>query len=169
MKRVMIIGPSGAGKSTFAVALARQTGLPLVHLDQEYWQPGWVETPEAEWLAKVEKLAARETWIMEGGYSSSFPFRMPRADTIFLITRPRWLYICRVILRTLKHYGRVRPDLGTGCPERFNWEFLQWVWNYDKRSLPGLYEGIRKFGSHAHLIEITSDTQSRTFLEDLAQ
>lgn len=167
MKRVMVIGPSGAGKSTFAAALAARTRLPLIHLDQQYWQPGWVETPEEEWRAKIAALAARESWIMEGGYSASFDLRMPRADTIFLITRPRWLYMLRVLLRTLKHYGRVRPDLGEGCPERFDLDFLKWVWNYEKRSLPGLYKGIETFGQHAHLVHIRSDAESRRFQQGL--
>ncbi|MEQ9519873.1 MAG: topology modulation protein [Parvibaculum sp.] len=167
MKRVLVIGPSGAGKSTFATALAARTGLPLIHLDQQYWKPGWVETPEAEWLQKVEGLVARDTWIMEGGYSASFHIRMPRADTIFLITRPRWLYIARVLLRTLKHYGRVRPDLAEGCPERFDLDFLKWVWNYEKRSLPSIYEGLRNFGGQAKLITIASDQEGADYLARL--
>jgi adenylate kinase family enzyme len=41
MCRVLVIGISGAGKSTFAQALADKTGLPLIHLDKEFWRPGW--------------------------------------------------------------------------------------------------------------------------------
>ena len=44
-----IIGPSGAGKSTLARQLGAITGLPVVHLDREFWRAGWVPTPDAEW------------------------------------------------------------------------------------------------------------------------
>jgi len=58
MQRVLVIGISGAGKSTFSRALARKTGLPLVHLDKEYWQPGWTGTPKAQWRARVAERRA---------------------------------------------------------------------------------------------------------------
>ncbi|MDL2203739.1 hypothetical protein QQF51_13835 [Brucella intermedia] len=34
--------------------------------------------------------------------------------------------------RTLKHYGRSRPDMAKGCVERFDWDFLKWVAGYRK-------------------------------------
>ena len=43
MQRVMVIGSPGAGKSTLARRLASITGLPLYHLDAEYWLPRWTE------------------------------------------------------------------------------------------------------------------------------
>jgi adenylate kinase family enzyme len=48
VERVAVVGPGGAGKSTFARALGARTGLPVVHLDQSYWKPGWTETPKDE-------------------------------------------------------------------------------------------------------------------------
>lgn len=81
MHRVLVIGISGAGKSTFSRALANATGLPLIHLDKEFWQPGWVQTPRLNWRAKVTELAAGERWIMDGNYDSSLDLRLPRADT----------------------------------------------------------------------------------------
>jgi adenylate kinase family enzyme len=70
VRRVLIIGCSGAGKSTFAAKLARETKLPLIHLDREFWHAGWVETPRSEWRARVTELVADESWIMEGNYGS---------------------------------------------------------------------------------------------------
>src|SRR5262245_42711291 len=89
MQRVLVIGISGAGKSTFARELAQRSGLPLIHLDREFWQPGWKITPEPEWRSKVAALAAREAWIMDGGYSASLDLRLPRADTVIWFDYPR--------------------------------------------------------------------------------
>ena len=49
MRRVLVIGISGAGKSTFTRALGVRTGLPVIHLDTEFWRPGWTVTPREEW------------------------------------------------------------------------------------------------------------------------
>jgi len=37
--RIMIVGNNGSGKSFLAKKLAVITGLPLVHLDMEFWRP----------------------------------------------------------------------------------------------------------------------------------
>ena len=77
MKRVLVIGGPGSGKSTLSRRLHAVTGLPLFHLDQLYFRPGWQKTPEAEWESTLRQLAAREEWIMDGCYDSSFHIRMP--------------------------------------------------------------------------------------------
>ena len=55
----MIIGSCGAGKSTLAHKVQEKTGLELLHLDQHYWQPGWVEPTKEDWEAKVRQLVAK--------------------------------------------------------------------------------------------------------------
>ena len=82
MKRVLVIGGPGTGKSTLARRLHAITGLPLFHLDRLYFRPGWQKTPKDEWQRLMAELAAREEWIMDGCYDSSFDIRMPRADTV---------------------------------------------------------------------------------------
>ena len=39
--KIIIIGSGGSGKSTFAKKLGAVIGLPVIHLDNEFWQPGW--------------------------------------------------------------------------------------------------------------------------------
>ena len=41
MQKIMVIGCCGAGKSTFSRRLHTVTGLELIHLDQQHWQPNW--------------------------------------------------------------------------------------------------------------------------------
>jgi len=48
-----VIGCGGSGKST----LSRRLGLPLVNLDREYWQPGWLQPSKEEWEAQVRNLS----------------------------------------------------------------------------------------------------------------
>lgn len=59
MRRVLIIGSSGAGKSTLARELEPILGLPVIHLDAVFWQPGWREMPKDAWKARVAELVQR--------------------------------------------------------------------------------------------------------------
>ena len=85
VKRVMVIGCSGAGKSTLAIRLGRRLGLPVVHLDQRFWKPGWVETPDDEWDERMRELVAEERWVIDGNYGRTQVMRMERADTIIFL------------------------------------------------------------------------------------
>ncbi|KAB0266102.1 AAA family ATPase [Microvirga brassicacearum] len=130
MQRILVLGSPGAGKSTLARSLAARLHLPLIHLDREYFGPGWTMPAREEWRGRVSELAARPAWVMDGNYASTFDLRVPRATTIIWLDVPRWKCLLRVTWRVLRHYGQVRPDLGPGCSERFDFSFMRWVWNY---------------------------------------
>lgn len=123
----MIAGCSGSGKSTFARQLATVIDLPLIHLDREYWQPGWVEPSKEWWRSKVSELVKREQWIMDGNYSGTWDLRLPEADLVIYLCYPLWLILWRATKRQLSFRGTVRPDMAPGCPERFNWAFYHFV------------------------------------------
>lgn len=52
MERILVLGPCGAGKSTLAAQLGKRLDLPVIHLDSEYWRPGWVEPHRAAMIAE---------------------------------------------------------------------------------------------------------------------
>ena len=124
MQRILVIGPSGAGKSTLAREMGVRLDLPVIHLDQEFWRPGWVEPEREAWRARVCELVERPAWIMEGHFASTFDLRVPRAEAIVWLDLPRWIYFPRTFWRVAQSYGRVRPDMAPGCPERFDAGFL---------------------------------------------
>ena len=136
MQRVLVIGPGGAGKSTLARALGERTGLPVVHLDREYWQPGWVEPSKEAFDATVDELIAAERWILDGNFGRTFARRAAAADTILLLDPPPWRCVCSVLRRRLIHRGRARPDMDPGCPEKIDLDFVFWIWRYRRNSLP---------------------------------
>jgi len=134
--RILVIGCCGSGKSTLARVIADRYGLPPIHLDQHYWRPGWVAPTDAEWRAQVERLAAKPRWVMDGNYSGTLPQRIAVADAVVYLDMPRWLCLFRVLRRTVLGHGRPRAEVAPGCPERFDWKFILWVWNYPTRSRP---------------------------------
>lgn len=127
MKRVLVIGSPGSGKSTLATELARRTGLPLIHLDQEHWRPGWIEPAKEEWRQRVAELAALDQWIIDGNYGGTLELRLAHADTVIDLEFPAWLCVWRILKRVATSFGRVRPDMAEGCPEQFNLEFLAYT------------------------------------------
>ena len=134
MRRVVVVGSGGSGKSTFSRELGRVTGIPVIHLDREYWRPGWEETPKDEWKARVADMLEGERWIMDGNFGGTREMRMQAADTIIFLDLPRRVCLYRILKRTFKYYGRSRPDMAEGCLERLDLEFVMWVWNYKHRS-----------------------------------
>ena len=137
MQRVVILGCSGAGKSTFARALGARLGIPVVHLDALFWEPGWKEPQNEAFRARVGAAIDGDAWISDGNYvSRTFDLRLPRADTVIFLDQPRWLCVFRILWRWLTSFGRTRPDLAEGCSENFDWAFFLWTWNFKRKSQP---------------------------------
>ena len=156
------------------------TGLPLLHLDQLYWRPGWRKTPKAEWERIVADLAARDEWIMDGCYDSSFHIRMPRADTIIWLDLPRRIAFPRVLRRIALSFGRVRQDAAPGCPEWLDWEFLRWAWTFRRVHaaagaagswvIPGNRadrQALVEYASHTNVYMFDSTPAANRFFENL--
>lgn len=168
MQRVAIIGSSGSGKSTLAVELGRVLDLPVIHLDRHYWRPGWVEPDESEWDAQHAELIAGDAWIIDGSYSRTIEPRLERADTVIFLDVPRWRAVGRVLTRWLRHRGSQRPDMGEGSPEKIDWAFLRWTWDYPKRSRPkalAVLEQARAAGKQ--VFHLTSDREAEELVARL--
>lgn len=136
-KRIIIIGSSGGGKSTLARQLGDITGLPVIHLDKEFWNPNWVETPKDVWQEKVKELLKGGQWIIDGNYGGTMKIRAEAADTIIYLDFNRFICFYRVLKRRIQNQGKTRPDMREGCKEKIDLEFLWWVWTYPKKK-PGI-------------------------------
>jgi adenylate kinase family enzyme len=134
-KRILVFGPSGAGKSTLARHIGARLGIPVVHLDVIYWNPGWVPVEREPFRERVAEAAAGDAWVMDGNYSNHLDLRLPRAQAVIWLDLPRRVYFPRTVWRMIRHYGRERGDVGPGCPEWFDLPFLRdWVWAYPTHS-----------------------------------
>lgn len=144
MQRVLIIGSSGAGKSTLSRRLGKQLGLPVFHLDQYFWEPGWKQVDGFEWYERNRRLIDADRWILDGNYSSTMNMRSERADTLIFLDLPLWLRLWRIFRRRLRYHGRARPDMTPGCPERITWQFLRYVWRYAKDRRPRIMDHLAR-------------------------
>jgi adenylate kinase family enzyme len=166
LKRILVIGSGGAGKSTFARELGAILGLPVIHLDKVYWRPGWEKPSKTEWARTVDGLIAQHEWIMDGNFGGTLPQRVKRADAIILLDVSRWVCLWRVAKRFVKYRGRHRPDMTPGCHERFDREFIKWIWHYPSKSRPAKLALLSVTGPEQRVVILHSTREARRFLED---
>jgi adenylate kinase family enzyme len=165
MNRVVVIGAPGAGKTRFGRMLAERTGLPLVHLDQEFWQPGWVPMPHDKWRAHHENLLAAEQWILDGTYVGTLDKRIAVADTVIYLDVGRLRCIARIIKRTIGSLGRQRPDIAPGCPEKIDLKFIAYAWRFHNRERRIIEEQLAN--ASAIVLRLQGDVDIEKFLDEL--
>jgi adenylate kinase family enzyme len=157
MQRIAIMGPCGSGKSTLAQKISEITGLPLIHLDKEFHLPNWVERGDDEWQNIHASLIAKENWIIDGNYSGNVSSRLKRADLVIIFDLPTWLCLYRVVKRVTIGYGKERADSAIDCKERFNLEFLLYVFNFRRTILPKTLKIIEQRPNNTELITVKSN------------
>ncbi len=167
VKRIAIVGSGGSGKSTLARQLGEIFELPIIHLDALHWKPGWVEPSKEEWLNIVTQATHKEAWVIDGNYGGTLNLRLKAADIVVFLDLPRLLCSRRVIERWLQYAGRTRSDMGTDCPEKMDWEFLKWIWNYPRANRPGLLEKLGAVQAEKRVIRLTSPQEVADFLETI--
>jgi adenylate kinase family enzyme len=167
MKKILVIGSGGSGKSTLARQLGELLDIEVKHLDRLYWQPGWTEPSKEEWLNKVKEVANDDSWIMDGNYSGTLDVRMQRCDTIVFLDLPRLVCLWRIVKRRLAYRKRSRPDVGEGCPEKLDWEFVSWVWNYSRTSRPKVVKLLREHSETKRIVWLRSRADVNHFLGSL--
>jgi adenylate kinase family enzyme len=113
-KRILVFGPSGAGKSTLARHIGARLGIPVVHLDMIYWNPGWVPVEREPFRERVAEAAAGDAWVMDGNYTNHLDLRLPRAQAVIWLDLPRYVYFPRTVWRMIRHYGRAAIPTGLG-------------------------------------------------------
>jgi adenylate kinase family enzyme len=167
MHRIAIFGCSGGGKSTLARALSARLGLPIIHLDVIFWRPGWIEGDIEETRAQVETAVMADRWVCEGNFIRASELRLQRADAIVWIDQPRLTCLRRAIWRAITGFGRDRPDLAPGCPEKIDFAFYAYIWNWNRLTRPRIEAAIAAFAPDTPLITLRNDRQATAWLNSL--
>ncbi len=166
MERILIIGCSGSGKSTLARALGEKLGLPVVHLDQLWWKAGWENVTLEEFDRQLALALEMDRWIIDGNFNRTMEWRLEKCDTVIYLDFSRWACLWGVCQRVLGSWGKVRPDMAPGCPERFDWDFMKWIWNFNQNNRVCNYTYLAK-ARHAKSIVLKNRKEVKAFLESI--
>lgn len=113
---------------------------------------------------KVGELIRGEEWIMDGNYGGTMDMRLAAADAAIFLDMPRYMCLRRVISRRLRYAGKPRPDMASGCPERLEWQFLRYVWDYPKSRRPGILRKLESLPKEKETFVLRSSGEVRGFL-----
>jgi len=164
-KRILVLGSSGSGKTTFSIQLGRILNLTTIHLDAQFWKPGWIATPQAQWRAIVDALIQTESWIMDGTYESTLDLRIPAADAVILIESSRWTCLWRALKRKATVDDDRRPDAPGG--QKLDRAFLRYIWQYPAVTRPFVLDCIRQYGPDKTLIQLKTSNDMQRFLRQV--
>ena len=162
---IIIIGSAGSGKSYLAKKIAEITEYPLIHLDNEFWNPGWVKTPREEWIEKQREMISTEKWIIDGNYNSTLELRIEASDLVIFLDINR--FVC--MYGAIKRHGKKRSDLPDYCNEKFDKEFidfLKWIWSFSKTSKPKIMELHNKY-EEKQFVVIKSRRKVNKLIEEI--
>ena len=124
--KIQIIGYAGSGKSTLAAKIHEIANLPLLHLDSTHFYGDWQERTVEEQAEIVRDfLAANDSWVIDGNYTSVATERFSMTDITVFLDFPRWRCFWAAYLRSRKYRNKPRPDLP--CGEKFDRSFRRWI------------------------------------------
>lgn len=167
MKKIIIVGSGGVGKSTFARRLSEKTGIEVIHLDQLYWKPNWVETPKDEWQQIVKEIIKGDGWILDGNFGGTMEMRIEACDTVIFLEMPRIVCVYRILKRVAKYRNKTRPDMANDCNEKFDIKFFGWIWNFEQTTKPRIEKLLNKFQNEKTIVRLKSKREVEKFFVNL--
>lgn len=168
MRRIVIVGNAGSGKSTFARRLGERLQLPVIHLDAIAWEPGWQQVSTEILRSRLTAALSGDAWVTDGNYAVvTFDLRLPRADLLIWVDRPRIQCLWRVIRRAVHSHFRADQNLAAGCTERFDRRFLdrlRFIVNFDRINRPRIETERMRHGPHVPVVVLRGDAAISRFL-----
>lgn len=58
--------------------------------------------------------------------------------------------------------------MNEGCPEKLDWAFVKWVWNYKSRSRQSTLARLQQAGPYQQVISVTTRRQVKELIRSFA-
>jgi adenylate kinase family enzyme len=173
MRRIVIVGNAGSGKSTLARQLGERLRLPVVHLDALAWDPGWLSVSTEVLRSRLSHAISGDAWITDGNYAAvTFDLRLPRADLVIWVDRPRVQCLWRVLRRAVRSYFGPDEHLAPGCPERFEGMLLRrlrFILNFNRVNRPRIEAARLRYGPDVPVVVLRGGQAMSAFLANSAR
>lgn len=163
MKRILVIGCPGAGKTYFSKRLSKILNLPLVHMDNLYWNKDKTSVDLETLKARLQPYLEKEEWIIDGNYHKTLEMRLPYASDVFVLDLPRK----ECIQGILDRIDQPRDDIPWVESEDDATELIAWTADYGFRTKDEEIALLNK-NKHIKVHVINSRKEMNEYLEKLA-
>ena len=122
-----------------AAQLGQQLSLPIIHLDEVYWEPGGfsLKRPSDSVAQDIERYRMGSQWIVEGVFGELAIRFVDRADGFFWLNMD-WIYChSNLLQRGSQSSQQLDPELADA---NFH-QLIVWASNYWKRDNLRSYQG----------------------------
>lgn len=123
LRRVVVLGTSCSGKSVLARRLGAALGVPVVHLDELSWLPGWRERPVDEFRHLTAEAVRGDAWVVDGNAAHVRDLVWTRATHALWLDYPFALIALRALTRTVRRVS-TGQIVCAGNRETFRHAFL---------------------------------------------
>ena len=108
------MGVTGCGKTTAAERIAALRKLPFVDFDQDIrWKSAseavWTCHSEAEQLARCQRLASEDSWVLASCSSAAFQVLRPRIELVVYLDYPMPVSFTRLLRRSISRVTDKKP------------------------------------------------------------
>jgi adenylate kinase family enzyme len=164
--RVCVIGSAGSGKTTFCKALGNLLGRQVTHLDKILWGENWTELTREQQVQILTSVVETDQWIIDGLWASTLEMRYKRATVVIFLNYKPTLCAWRAFTRAIKHKGKQRDDLATGCIEKIDFSFYNYILKFRKHSLPKIQQLQHDYPT-VPVVCLNTPNQTQQFVEQL--
>lgn len=160
LQKIAIIGISGVGKSWTASYIGKKTNIPIVHMDQVWWEPYWKERPESVVQMDLLKKLQTASWVIEGYIQPLGVERLQQADLVIYLDFSGWQSLFGGLQRWFRHKKKKRPEMPEGCTDKLNFNYLKTMFLRAERA--EIENVIKKSG--ISLVRLRSRSQLHKYL-----
>lgn len=161
--KILVTGNAGSGKSTTSKIISEKLGIERHNLDPIVWQKGWVKAPREVRYEKINELAQKDSWIIDG----VSPQVLEEADVIVFLDFPKRVCYYRTAKRSARYLFTTRPEIPPYSPEILIVpRLIKIIWNFPKLVTPNILAQKKK-RDEAEFIHISSVKQLNDYLDSL--
>ena len=147
--KIHIIGCSGTGKTYLARKLSEKYNIQHYDLDDIQWDnsaDGYgLKMPVNKREELLKRILSQESWIIEGVYYAWVTESFQRADVIYVLDIPSYIYKYRIIMRFIKR----KLGIEKGKKETFKsvYNLLKWTNKYQNNNLKEIKKILEQYAS----------------------